>query len=210
MSARETTSVAHDELIPLSTLETMLTVGDNMHKVNYQHGKRSLPVLMTTIRRYTKLEDSGIFEYYYGYLCMRHLMRTVCIGTLIESIVLERFLNNLDPDMGAVEATDALAQVAFDLMTQALEKNDLSYVGLCLGFKPPSWDVFQCVGGLSFHQQKPKPAASATVATVAPCNGGIPTVATVELRSTTQHLVAAVAGCMRGRTGQKDFIFSVE
>ncbi|KAG8694536.1 hypothetical protein FRC09_009778, partial [Ceratobasidium sp. 395] len=43
MSARETTSVAHDGLIPLSTLETMLTVGDNMHKVNYQHGERSLP-----------------------------------------------------------------------------------------------------------------------------------------------------------------------
>ncbi|KAG8771279.1 hypothetical protein FRC12_003713 [Ceratobasidium sp. 428] len=150
MSAQETTGIAHDGLIPLSTLETMLTIGDNMHKVNYQHGEKSLPVLMATIRRYTELEDSGIFEYYYGYLCMRHLMRTVCIGTLIESIVLERFLNDLDPNMDAVEATSALAEVAFDLMTQALMKGDLSYVGLCLGLKPPSWDVFQCVGGLSF------------------------------------------------------------
>ncbi|KAG9108152.1 hypothetical protein FRC07_008514, partial [Ceratobasidium sp. 392] len=150
VSARETKGIAHDGLLPLSLLETMLTVGDNMHKVDYQHGEKSLTVLMATIRRYTELNKNGIFEYYYGYLCMRHLMRTICIGTLIESKVFEAFLNDLDPDMDAVEATDALAQVAFDLMTQALMKNDLAYVGLCLGFKPPSWDVFQCVGGLSF------------------------------------------------------------
>ncbi|KAG9095041.1 hypothetical protein FS749_011208 [Ceratobasidium sp. UAMH 11750] len=150
VSSRETTSVAHDGLLPLSLLETMLTVGDNMHKVDYQHGEKSLTVLMATTRRYTELNKNGIFEYYYGYLCMRHLMRTVCIGTLIESKVLDKFLNDLDPDLDVVEATLALAEVAYDLMTQALLKNDLAYVGLCLGFKPPSWDVFQCVGGLSF------------------------------------------------------------
>ncbi|KAG8737844.1 hypothetical protein FRC10_007597 [Ceratobasidium sp. 414] len=151
VSSRETTSIAHDGLLPLSLLETMLTVGDNMHKVDYQHGEKSLTVLMATIRRYTELNESGIFEHYYGYLCMRHIMRTVCIGTLIEAKVLDAFLNDLDPDLGVVEATEALAEVAYDLMTQALLRNDLAYVGLCLGFRPPSWDAFQCVGGLSFN-----------------------------------------------------------
>ncbi|KAG9091503.1 hypothetical protein FRC06_000540 [Ceratobasidium sp. 370] len=126
VSSRETTSIAHDGLLPLSLLETMLTVGDNMHKVDYQHGEKSLTVLMVTIRRYTELNEDGIFEHYYGYLCMRHIMRTVCIGTLIESKVLDAFLNDLDPELGAVEATEALAEVAFDLMTQALLKDDLA------------------------------------------------------------------------------------
>ncbi|KAG8695257.1 hypothetical protein FRC09_009276, partial [Ceratobasidium sp. 395] len=46
---------------------------------------------------------------------------------------------------------------------------------------------------LSFVSKLQYHAVNATAAPVAPCNGGIPTVATVELRSTTRHLAAAVA-----------------
>ncbi|KAG8719515.1 hypothetical protein FRC08_002642 [Ceratobasidium sp. 394] len=149
-SSRETTSIAHDGLLPLSVLETMLTIGDNMHKLEYQHGERSLTVLMATIRRYTELNTSGIFDYYYGYLCMRHIIRAICIGTLIENEMLEAFLNDLDPALETVEATAALGEMAFDIMTQAFLKNDVSYVAVCLGFKPPDWNIaYTCVGGLS-------------------------------------------------------------
>ncbi|KAG8727456.1 hypothetical protein FRC12_022482, partial [Ceratobasidium sp. 428] len=58
-SSKETTSVAHDDLLPLSLLETMLTIGDNMHKLEYQHGEKSLTVLMATVRRYTELNKGG-------------------------------------------------------------------------------------------------------------------------------------------------------
>ncbi|KAG9121359.1 hypothetical protein FRC07_002705, partial [Ceratobasidium sp. 392] len=130
MSSKETTSVAHDGLPPLSLIETMLTVGDNMHKLEYQHGEKALTVLMATVRRYTEIHNSGIFDYYYGYLCMRHIMRMICIGTLIEGGTLEEFLSDLDPKLHTVEATVELAGTAFSLMTQALLKEDIFYVGL--------------------------------------------------------------------------------
>ncbi|KAG8758997.1 hypothetical protein FRC12_009869 [Ceratobasidium sp. 428] len=149
-SSKETTSEAHDGLLPMSLLETMLTIGDNMHKLEYQHGEKALTVLMATVRRYTELNESGIFDYYYGYLCMRHIMRVICIGTLIEAGVLEDFLNDLDPKLHPVEVAGDLDSTAFDLMTQALLKGDISYIGLGLGLKPPNWDAFPCVGGLSF------------------------------------------------------------
>ncbi|KAG8699320.1 hypothetical protein FRC09_006688, partial [Ceratobasidium sp. 395] len=141
-SSKETTSEAHDGLLPLSLLETMLTIGDNMHKLEYQHGEKALTVLMATVRRYTELNESGIFDYYYGYLCMRHIMRVICIGTLIEAGVLEDFLNDLDPKLHPVEVARDLDSTAFDLMTQALLKGDISYIGMGLGLKPPNWNAF--------------------------------------------------------------------
>ncbi|KAG8730149.1 hypothetical protein FRC10_003037 [Ceratobasidium sp. 414] len=150
MLSRETTSIAHNGLLPLSLLETMLTVGDNIHKLEYQHGEKSLTVLMATIRRYTELNKSRIFDYYYGYLCMRHVMRAICIGMLIGGKMLESFLNHLDPSMETVEATAMLGETAFDMMTQAFLKNDVSYVASCLGFKPPDWNIaFTGAGGLN-------------------------------------------------------------
>ncbi|KAG8737845.1 hypothetical protein FRC10_007598 [Ceratobasidium sp. 414] len=151
MTSQETTSVAHDGLLPLSVLETMLTVGENMHKIEYQHGERSLPVLVVTVRRYTELNETGIFNYYYGYLCMRHIMRTVCIGTLIESETLDGFLDNLDPSLESMETSEMLAEEAFEQMTKALLKDNLSYVSICLGCMPPKGDAFTHVGGLSYE-----------------------------------------------------------
>ncbi|QRV90635.1 MYND Zn-finger protein [Ceratobasidium sp. AG-Ba] len=154
MASRETTSVMHDGLIPLRVLETMLTIGDNMHEVGYQHGEKSLAVLMDTIRRYTELTKLGIFEYYYGYLLMRHVTRTVCVGTLLTAGVLKDFINDLEPGMSTVEASFALGEVAFDLMRQALLKEDYVDVAICLGIQPPKLDAFQCVGGLSFSDNE--------------------------------------------------------
>ncbi|KAG8771278.1 hypothetical protein FRC12_003712 [Ceratobasidium sp. 428] len=151
MTAQETTSVAHDGLLPLSVLETMLTVGENMHKIEYQHGDQSLSVLMNTVRRYTELNETGIFNYYYGYLCMRHIMRTICLGTLIESETLDDFLDNLDPALEPYEATEMLAEEAFAQMAETLFKNDLSQVSICLGCMPPKGDAFTHVGGLSYE-----------------------------------------------------------
>jgi hypothetical protein len=60
MTSRETTSLAYDGLVPLSLLETMLAVGENMHITDYQHGENSLSVLMATIRQYTELNLNGV------------------------------------------------------------------------------------------------------------------------------------------------------
>ncbi|QRV75834.1 hypothetical protein RhiJN_03849 [Ceratobasidium sp. AG-Ba] len=150
MSSREITSVMHDGLLPLTTLETLLIVGERMHEIGYQHGNSSFTVLMRTMRQYVKLNKVGIFEHYYGYLLIRHIMRTVCIGILIEANVLGRFLNDLDPNLDPVEASSALADVALDLLGQALATKDAAQVGESLGLRPPTYDGFQCVGGLSF------------------------------------------------------------
>lgn len=60
VSSRETTALAHQGLVPLSLLEMMLAVGENMHKVGFQHGSNTLPVLMATIRQYSEVQDSGV------------------------------------------------------------------------------------------------------------------------------------------------------
>ncbi|QRV92180.1 hypothetical protein RhiJN_20198 [Ceratobasidium sp. AG-Ba] len=149
LASREVTSVAHDGLIPLAVLETMLSIGDNMHKLQYQHGDRSLPVLMDIVMRYTELNDSfGIFDYYYGYLCMRHIMRTICIGTLLGSGTLEGFLNQIDPKTHVVDPTGVLAEEAFDQLSEYLFKNDVSYIAVGMGLQSPNWDhALTCVGG---------------------------------------------------------------
>ncbi|KAG8773476.1 hypothetical protein FRC12_002518 [Ceratobasidium sp. 428] len=150
MTSQETTSVAHDGLLPLAVLETMLTVGENMHITEYQHGENSLPILMATIRRYTELTETGIFNYYYGYLCMRHIMRTVCIGTLIECKMLDDFLDCLDPGLDSLDVGWMLAEEALKQMTMALPKNGPREMSMCLGCTSPNGDAFTQVGGLSY------------------------------------------------------------
>ncbi|QRW06312.1 hypothetical protein RhiLY_05311 [Ceratobasidium sp. AG-Ba] len=156
LASRETTSIAYDGLIPLAVFETMLTVGDNMHKVQYQHGNKSLSVLMDTVRRYTELNNGGeIFDYYYGYLCMRHIMRTICIGTLIESETFEDFLNSLSSDEETVEVTEALAEEAFGILSDYLFENNISAIAVGIGLQSPNWDrAFTCVGGLDFDDAR--------------------------------------------------------
>lgn len=60
LSSRETTAVAHQGLIPLPLLETMLAVGENLHKIGFQHGSHSLTILTETIRRYSKLQKGNV------------------------------------------------------------------------------------------------------------------------------------------------------
>ncbi|KAG8701421.1 hypothetical protein FRC08_004089, partial [Ceratobasidium sp. 394] len=150
LASRETINIAHDGIIPLPLLETMLAVGENMHKIKYQHGGKSLPVLMSTVRQYVELNPHGIFDYYYGYLCLKHIIRTICIAALIECGVLEDFLNGLDPDSTDVLVADLLSDASLGVMKRfSLEKN-VSQVPLFLGFVSPGLDAFPCVGGLSF------------------------------------------------------------
>ncbi|KAG9084997.1 hypothetical protein FRC07_013488, partial [Ceratobasidium sp. 392] len=142
VDSKENTSVAHEGLMPLSLLETTLSVGENMHRIDYQHGEKSLPVLMTTIRRYTELNDTGIFHYYYGYLCIRHIIRAICIGTLIESESLDDFLDELDPEFETAEASKILAFEAIEHMTDALFTKDVSQIAKCLGYDSSHGNAF--------------------------------------------------------------------
>lgn len=60
INSRETTSLAHGGLVPLPLLEMTLAVGENMHKVGFQHGRKTLPVLMSTIRQYSEVQEHGV------------------------------------------------------------------------------------------------------------------------------------------------------
>lgn len=59
-SASEMTSLAREGLVPLPLLEMALAVGENMHKVGFQHGNNTLPVLMETIRQYSEVQENGV------------------------------------------------------------------------------------------------------------------------------------------------------
>ncbi|QRV77382.1 hypothetical protein RhiJN_05397 [Ceratobasidium sp. AG-Ba] len=148
---KEITSIAHEGLAPLPLLETALAISENMHKGGFQHGENSIPVIMTAIRRYTELQEHGIFSYYYGFLCIRHLMRMVCIGTLMQNSVLEDFLDNLDPRDSPIRVTTELADRALDVMHHALITRDGMEIVRTLGMlSNENLNAFPMLGGLSF------------------------------------------------------------
>lgn len=60
LAKKETTTEAFDGLIPLPLLETTLAIGENMHKVGFQHGDKLFPILISTVRGYIRLHKGGV------------------------------------------------------------------------------------------------------------------------------------------------------
>ncbi|KAG9079023.1 hypothetical protein FS749_008903 [Ceratobasidium sp. UAMH 11750] len=151
INSREITSEVYEGLAPLPVLESTLAVCENMHKEGFQHGENSIPVIMKAIRRYTELHEHGIFGYYYGFLCVRHLMRMVCIGTLIETSVLEEFLDSLDPKEDSLQVTHKLAERALERMHDALTTRNFMEIVTILGcLSAGGGAAFPTLGGLTY------------------------------------------------------------
>ncbi|KAG9121361.1 hypothetical protein FRC07_002707 [Ceratobasidium sp. 392] len=149
--SREITSEVHEDLVPLPVLESTLAVCENMHREGFQISQNSIPIIMKGIRRYTELHEQGIFGYYYGFLCVRHLMRMVCIGTLIEALSLEEFLASLDPEEDSLAVTHKLAEAALEPMHDSLTTRDFRKILTTLGCaSSDSHDAFPTLGGLSY------------------------------------------------------------
>ncbi|CAE6533577.1 unnamed protein product [Rhizoctonia solani] len=138
-------------LIPLDLLETALAVGENMHKVGFQRGDKVFPVLMSAIREYTKLHKGGIFEHYYGFLCIRHLIRMVCIGAMRQCKKFDKFLNDTKSEAPRQEVTEALAARALDSMITVLCTENAAVVENLLGILSKSGHAFVIDGGLSYE-----------------------------------------------------------
>ncbi|CAE6373462.1 unnamed protein product [Rhizoctonia solani] len=149
IAEEETLSESLDDLIPLSLLETTLAVGENMHKVGFQSGEKIFPVLMSTIRKYTKLHKGGIFDRYYGFLCVRHLIRMVCIGAMRQCKRLDRFVKGIRPEVPWQEATKALAASTLQSMTEVLCSENAAIVERLLAIMSQSGHAFTIDGGLS-------------------------------------------------------------
>ncbi|KAF8716570.1 hypothetical protein RHS02_09900, partial [Rhizoctonia solani] len=148
---KESLSEASHDLMPLSVLETALAVGENMHKVGFHTGNKIFPVLMKTIRGYTDIHKGEILSHYYGLLCVRHLIRMVCIGTLKQNKMLDPFLEELKPSMERVTVADRLAEKALGCMSKALYTEDLSNVADALGCSKKTGTAFVLEGGLGFR-----------------------------------------------------------
>ncbi|KAF8749522.1 hypothetical protein RHS01_09997 [Rhizoctonia solani] len=148
---KESLSEASHDLMPLSVLETALAVGENMHKVGFHTGNKIFPVLMKTIRGYTDIHKGEILSHYYGLLCVRHLIRMVCIGTLKQNKMLDPFLEELKPSMERVTVADRLAEKALGCMSKALYTEDLSNVADALGCSKKTGAAFVLEGGLGFR-----------------------------------------------------------
>ncbi|CAE6466994.1 unnamed protein product [Rhizoctonia solani] len=151
MEYKESLAEASHNLIPLGLLETTLAVGENMHKVGFHTGNKIFPVLMKTIRGYTNIHKGEIFSYYYGFLCVKHLIRMICIGTLSQNNALEAFLKDLNPNLHRDCVNSCLAGKALDFMTDALYTEDLSNVADALGCSKKTGKAFVIDGGLGFR-----------------------------------------------------------
>ncbi|CAE6373446.1 unnamed protein product [Rhizoctonia solani] len=151
MQHKESLSEASHDLMPLSVLETALAVGENMHKVGFHTGNKIFPVLMKTVRGYTDVHMGEILSHYYGLLCVRHLIRMVCIGTLKQNKALEPFLKELKHGMDRNTVATRLAEKALGFMTKALYTEDLSNVADALGCSKKTGRAFVIEGGLGFR-----------------------------------------------------------
>ncbi|CAE7113464.1 unnamed protein product [Rhizoctonia solani] len=112
------------DLIPLRLLETTLAVGENMHLVGFQTGDRIFPALIGSLRKYSALYGERIFDHYYGFLCVRHLVRMVCIGVLNTLRKFEATLEELSPDMPWVRLLNVLSNATFLCAGELLRKYD--------------------------------------------------------------------------------------
>ncbi|CAE6464977.1 unnamed protein product [Rhizoctonia solani] len=115
---------ASRDILPLSLLETTLAVGENMHVVGFQTGDQIFPALMDTIRKYTAICNGRIFDHYYGFLCIRHLVRMVCIGTLTQCGMFDRVLDELDHHMPWTSLLGVLSDATLMYMQAILLKHD--------------------------------------------------------------------------------------
>ncbi|KAF8672099.1 hypothetical protein RHS04_07870 [Rhizoctonia solani] len=126
-----------------------------MHKVGFKSGDKIFPVLMSTIRKYTKLHKGGnatkIFDRYYGFLCVRHLIRMVCIGALRQCKRLDKFLNGIEPDVPWQEATEELVANTLQSMIEVLCSENSVNVEHLLAMMSQSGHAFTIDGGLGYE-----------------------------------------------------------
>ncbi|KDN44035.1 hypothetical protein RSAG8_05767, partial [Rhizoctonia solani AG-8 WAC10335] len=95
-----------------------------MHVVGFQTGDRIFPILVDTIKKYTAIYGGRIFDHYYGFLCIRHLVRMVCIGALTKGGTFERVLNELDPNFPWVYLLGVLSDATLFYMQGLLEQHE--------------------------------------------------------------------------------------
>ncbi|CAE7083614.1 unnamed protein product [Rhizoctonia solani] len=151
MERKESLIESPHDLIPLRLLETALAIGENMHKVGFHSGNKIFPVLLKTIRKYTDIHKGEIFSHYYGFLCVRHLIRMICISTLTKNEAFDSFLQDIKPNASRITVSESLAEKALGFMTEALYTEDLSNVADTLGCSPKTGTAFMIDGGLSFR-----------------------------------------------------------
>ncbi|KAF8709420.1 hypothetical protein RHS03_03346, partial [Rhizoctonia solani] len=118
MATKESITYAPREFISLGLLETALAAGENMHKTGYLGGTGVFSLLVTTLRAYVKRHPGDVFNNYFGFLCIRHLIRMVCIGVLSETSSLDKFLRALEPSLSWNYVTELLSHVVTDFMYQ--------------------------------------------------------------------------------------------
>ncbi|CAE6447851.1 unnamed protein product [Rhizoctonia solani] len=147
LAAEEAIIDVPGNIIPLDLLETALATGENMHKIGYRGGP-NFPVLFTTMQEYTRKHSGDAFENYFGFLCIRNLIRMVCIGILSENSSLEGFLKKLNPDMSRNEVTELLSSMALNVVHQAMATNSSDTITDLLGFQSFGGAAFVDNGGL--------------------------------------------------------------
>ncbi|KAG8737361.1 hypothetical protein FRC12_017169, partial [Ceratobasidium sp. 428] len=133
----------------------MLAVGKNIDQTSYHQRRTFLPLLLTTLRQYGELNSGPIFEYYYGYLCIQHVIHTICIAALVGVEMLEDLVENRNrcqgPCCADLEFMEALADRALYFITQTPLSIGLAQPPTYFGVESLSADIFPSVGGLSYE-----------------------------------------------------------
>ncbi|KAG8679476.1 hypothetical protein FRC09_018944, partial [Ceratobasidium sp. 395] len=96
-------------VIPLDVLEErvcMLSIpGPGVPSTREQRGE-----MIRLLRNYLSISRQKILKYYYGFLCVRHLLHLLCLSILEEAGVLNGYLESLGLELGYNELTHAVAR----------------------------------------------------------------------------------------------------
>ncbi|CAE6491854.1 unnamed protein product [Rhizoctonia solani] len=149
LQGKEITIQPSNDLIPLSLLETTLAAGENMNKIGFHSGAQIFAVLMSTIRGYVDRHPGDMFEHYYGFLCVRHLIRMVCIGIIRRHGSLDTFLSKMRRDFPWNKVTALLSEASHDIMHNSLAANNEAGTLRLLGFSQTTRSAFADDGGLT-------------------------------------------------------------
>ncbi|KAG8727350.1 hypothetical protein FRC12_022560 [Ceratobasidium sp. 428] len=66
--------------------------------------------MIRLLRNYLSISRQKILKYYYGFLCVRHLLHLLCLSILEEAGVLNGYLESLGLELGYNELTHAVAR----------------------------------------------------------------------------------------------------
>ncbi|KDN46731.1 hypothetical protein RSAG8_04111, partial [Rhizoctonia solani AG-8 WAC10335] len=107
-----------------------------MYQLGFQAGGQIYTQIMASLREYSKIQGGDILKHYYGFICVRHLVHMISLGTVENSKKANAFLTKTPPSTPWTKASEQLSEAALELMFRAVAAEDMVTLFSIMGFVP--------------------------------------------------------------------------